>query len=78
MDISAFGRWLIFIGLVIVIMGGLLLWADRGLPPGLTWLGRLPGDITLKGKNFTFYFPLATGLLLSVLLSLIAYLFMRR
>ena len=40
----------------------------------LAWLGHLPGDITFKGKNVTFYFPLATSLLISVILSLILWL----
>ena len=78
MDFSAFGRWLIFIGLVMVAIGGLLLMLGRGLPTGLAWLGRLPGDIYIQRKNFTFYFPLATGLLLSLILSLIFYLLTRR
>jgi hypothetical protein len=43
--------------------------------PKIPWLGKLPGDITYHGKGFTFYFPLATCILLSLVLSLILYLF---
>lgn len=60
------GRLLITVGLVLVGLGLLLTFAGR-LP---LRLGRLPGDIMIRGKNSTFYFPLATCLLVSVLLSL--------
>jgi hypothetical protein len=68
------GRALIIIGLVLVAAGLLVMMGDR-LP---IKLGRLPGDIVIKGKNSTFYFPLMTCLLLSVLLSLVSWLFNRR
>lgn len=60
------GRTLIVLGLVIVIIGVLVSLGDR-LP---FRLGRLPGDITVRGKNSVFYFPLVTSLILSVVLSL--------
>lgn len=61
------GRILIGLGLLLVVAGGVvMLFGKLGVP-----LGRLPGDITYKGKNVTFYFPLATSVLLSVLLSLL-------
>jgi hypothetical protein len=60
------GRMLIAAGLVLVALGLLVTFAGR-LP---VRLGRLPGDIYIHGKNSTFYFPLATCILLSVLLSL--------
>ncbi len=47
-------------------LGVLLLFSDK-----IPWLGRLPGDISIKRENFTFYFPLTTCILLSLLLSLI-------
>ena len=64
-------RFLIVLGLVIVAIG--VLW------PILTrlGLGRLPGDIVIQRDNFTFYFPLATGILVSVLLSIVFWLFNR-
>jgi hypothetical protein len=64
------GKLLIVFGGVLVAAGLLLtLFGRLHLP-----LGRLPGDIFYRGKNTTFYFPLATSILLSVLLSLIFYL----
>ena len=67
------GRLLIAVGLVLLVAGGLLLLLGRtGLP-----LGRLPGDISYRGKNVSFYFPLGTSILLSVVLSLIFYLLSR-
>jgi Protein of unknown function (DUF2905) len=67
------GRLLIGVGLVLLIAGGLLLLLGRtGFP-----LGRLPGDISYRGKNLSVYFPLGTSILLSVVLSLIFYLLSR-
>ena len=67
------GRLLIGVGLVLVIAGGLLLLLGRtGIP-----LGRLPGDISYRGKNVSVYFPLATSVVLSVVLSLVFYLLSR-
>ncbi len=67
------GRMLITAGLVLVAFGLLLTFAGR-LP---FRMGRLPGDIVLRGRNSTFYFPLATCLILSLLLSLLMWLFRR-
>jgi hypothetical protein len=73
---TGFGRTLILIGLGIVTLGILFSLADRfpGLGSGLSWLGRLPGDIAIKRNNFSVYFPIATSIVLSVLLSLLFYL----
>lgn len=65
---------LILFGLVLVAAGLLVMFLDR-LP---IRLGRLPGDIVLRGKNSVFYFPLATSLLLSLVLTLVLWLFSRR
>lgn len=70
---SDLGKWLIFIGIVFVVLGALLYVASR--IPGL---GRLPGDIVMKGKNYTFYFPLATCVLISLFISFILFLINRR
>jgi len=67
------GRGLIFLGILLVIIGGVLFFAGK-----IPWFGRLPGDIVIERKNFSFYFPLATGLILSVVLSLIFWFFSRR
>jgi len=72
---GSFGKALIGIGMVIVLAGALLLLADRvpGAGSLLGWFGRLPGDISLKRDNFSFYLPLGTSLVLSVALSLLFY-----
>jgi hypothetical protein len=67
------GRVLIFSGVVLVALGLLVSVAGR-LP---FRLGRLPGDIYVHGKNTTFYFPLATCILLSVVLSVVLWIFRR-
>jgi uncharacterized membrane protein len=69
---SDLGRFLIFIGVILVAVGAVLL-----LAPKIPWLGRLPGDISFKRGNFSFYFPLATCILISIILTLILYLFRR-
>jgi hypothetical protein len=61
-----FGRMLITLGIVLVVLGLLVSFAGR-LP---FRLGRLPGDIYIQGKHSSFYFPLATCILLSIVLSL--------
>jgi len=68
------GRVLIAIGIVLVVLGLLLTFGER-LP---VRPGQLPGDIVLRGKNTTYYFPLVTSLLLSVLLSFVMWLLGRR
>ena len=65
-------RLLILMGLLLLGVGLLLLLSDK-----IPWLGRLPGDIVVKRERFTFYFPLVTCLILSVILSLIFWLFRR-
>ena len=64
-----FGKVLALLGVILAVAGmAMVLLGRTGLP-----LGRLPGDIVYRGKNTTFYFPLATALLLSVALSLVLY-----
>jgi hypothetical protein len=60
------GRTLLILGVVIAVLGGVLMLGSR--IPGV---GRLPGDIVYRKGNFTFYFPLATSILLSVLLTIV-------
>ena len=69
---SDVGKMLVFLGLLLVALG-LLLSVTGKLP----WLGNLPGDITIQRGRFTFYFPIATSILISVILSLVLYLFRR-
>ena len=68
------GRLLVIFGIILVVFGGFLMAAGK-LP---SWLGRLPGDIIVERKNFSFYFPLATSLILSIALSLLFWFFTRR
>jgi Protein of unknown function (DUF2905) len=63
------GRMLVFIGGLLLIFGLFLILAGKVNLP----IGRLPGDIVYRGKNTTFYFPLMTSILLSVILSLVLY-----
>jgi hypothetical protein len=66
------GKFLIGVGLFIVILGVVLL-----LVPKIPFLGRMPGDIVVQRENFTFYFPVVTSVLLSVILTIILNLFFR-
>lgn len=70
-----FGKVLITIGIVLVVLGLVFILADR-----FSWfrIGRLPGDMVYRRGNFTFYFPLATSILVSLVLTLLFWLFGRR
>jgi DUF2905 family protein len=67
------GKLLLLLGGVIVLIGAVLLLAGKFNLP----LGRLPGDIVYRGKNSVFYFPIVTCIVVSVILSLILWLFGR-
>ncbi|MBI4684272.1 MAG: DUF2905 domain-containing protein [Nitrospirae bacterium] len=67
------GRLLLIIGAVITAAGALLLFSGK-----IPWIGRLPGDIIVHKKNFTFYFPLATSILISIILTLVFWIFGRK
>ena len=69
---SEFGKTLVFFGLILVIVGVVLSLAGK-----LPWLGNLPGDITIQRERFSFYFPITTCILISVLISLVLYFFRR-
>jgi hypothetical protein len=73
---GGFGKLLIGLGVAAALVGGLLLLADRipGVSHLFGWMGKLPGDIFIKRDNFSFFFPLATSIVLSVVLSLVFYL----
>jgi hypothetical protein len=71
--VADLGKTLVFIGILIAAAGlVLILLGKTNLP-----LGRLPGDIVYRGKHTTFYFPLATSIVVSVVLSIMLYLFGR-
>lgn len=66
------GKLLILLGVVLVAVGVLLTFAGK-----IPWLGKLPGDIYYKSDHVTFYFPLATCVVISIVLSTLFYLFRR-
>lgn len=70
---SSIAKPLIIIGLILVAIGVLFMLGGK-----IPWVGRLPGDIYIKRENFTFFFPLATSIIVSIIFSLILYLFLRR
>ena len=67
---GALGKLLILLGVLIIVIGVLLLVGEK-----IPWVGRLPGDIIIKKERFTFYFPLATSILISIILTLLFTLF---
>ena len=69
---AGIGRLLMTLGVVFIVVGALLLFAGK-----VPWLGRLPGDIHVKRENFEFHFPLATSLLLSLVLTAVLWLIAR-
>lgn len=71
-DLGTLGRTLIILGLVIAGLGLLFVLGGR-----IPWLGRLPGDIAVQRGNWSFYFPLATTILLSIVLTIVLNLFFR-
>jgi hypothetical protein len=64
--LSLFGKILIFIGVLLIFLGLIFSFSEK-----IPFLGRLPGDILIKKENFTFYFPLGTSILISVVLSIV-------
>ncbi len=70
---DSLGKMLILFGIVLAVLGGLLLLTGK-----IPFLGRLPGDIIIRRENWSFYFPLTTSILISILLTLIFSLISRR
>lgn len=73
--LGGLGRMLLLFAAILAVLGVLLVVADRF--PG-SRIGRLPGDISFERGNFRFYFPLATSIVLSIVLSLLFWVFGRR
>jgi hypothetical protein len=71
--VSDLGRALIVFGVVIAAAGAVLALAGR-----VPWIGRLPGDVQIQRGSWTFYFPLATSILVSAVLTLVLWIFGRR
>jgi hypothetical protein len=72
-----FGRMLVILGVVLVAIGGLF-WLGGTVGGKVSFLGRLPGDIHVERGNWSFYFPLTTSILLSIVLTLVLALLSRR
>ena len=72
-EMDSLARLLILFGLILAVVGGLILFVGK-----VPFIGRLPGDIYIQRKNFSFYFPLTTSILLSILLTILFSLFRRR
>lgn len=70
--VNQFGRILIFVGLGVVVLGVLMLGAEK------LGLGRLPGDITWRGKNTTVHFPIVTSVVISLVLTVLLNLLLSR
>lgn len=71
-DICGFGKMIFIAGIIIAVTGLVIMFFNK-----IPFLGKIPGDIIIKKENFTFYFPIVTSILISIILSLIFY-FMRR
>ena len=70
---AEFGKILIFIGLLLAILGVIFVFGNK-----LPFVGRLPGDIAIERKNYSFYFPVATCIIISVVMSFILWLFSKK
>lgn len=70
---DSFAKLLIVFGVILAAVGGLMLFIGN-----VPYIGKLPGDIYVQRKNFSFYFPLTTSILLSIVLTLLFSLFSRR
>jgi hypothetical protein len=67
MELASLGKWIVIVGIALVVVGGLVWLLGRiGLP-----LGRLPGDIRIEGENVSCYAPLVTMIILSVVLTIV-------
>jgi len=70
MGLGFLGKTLILLGVFIILVGLFLVLGEK-----IPWIGRLPGDIIIRKKNFTFYFPIVTCILISIILTLFFMLF---
>jgi Zn-dependent protease with chaperone function len=71
--VADFGRLLLFLAAILALVGVALLFADR-----IPWLGRLPGDVVFRRGPVTFYAPIATSIVVSIVLTLLLNVFWRR
>jgi hypothetical protein len=64
------GKWLVLIGAILIVVGVIVMLAGK-----IPFLGRLPGDISIKKGNFSFFFPLTSSILISIVVSILLWLF---
>jgi hypothetical protein len=74
---TGLGKILVGFGIVVIVLGGVL-WLAGHFTGKVPWLGRLPGDIYIERGSWSFYFPLGTSIVVSIVLSLLLGLFFRR
>jgi hypothetical protein len=67
-DFSSFGKLLVIVGILLVVVGGLIIFGAR-----IPLIGKLPGDIHIRKKNFNLYFPITTCIIISIVLTLLFY-----
>ncbi len=72
-EMNSIGKTLVLFGIVLVVIGGIFMLGGR-----FSWFGRLPGDIYVQRKNYTFFFPITTFVIISIVLSVIFMLLRRR
>lgn len=70
---NGLGKLLILFGIICIVIGAAIVLVDK-----IPWLGRLPGDIYVERRHVTFFFPITTSILVSVILSLVLYIVCRR
>ena len=71
--VNGLGKLLIFLGAILIIVGAVIVLAGK-----IPWLGRLPGDIFIERRHVSFFFPITTSILISVIVSLVLYFLSRR
>jgi hypothetical protein len=71
--VAGFGKILIFIGLLLAILGFVFIFGNK-----IPFIGRLPGDIAVERKNYSFYFPVSTCILISIVISFVLWLFSKK
>jgi len=70
LTVGALGKMLILLGVLIIVIGVLLLVGEK-----IPWIGKLPGDIIIRKEKFSFYFPITTCIIISIILTLLFTLF---
>ena len=68
--LGALGKLLILLGVLIIVIGLLLLVGEK-----IPWIGKLPGDIIIRREKFSFYFPITTCIIISIILTLLLWIF---